>query len=203
MRRSVRASVLFLVCIAGCTSIKRWCYEGGDRDSWQHPERVIAALGIEPGQRVADLGSGGGYFTFRLAEAVGPRGQVYASDVDSAMNADLENRARERGVDNIAMILAGYDDPQLPEPPVHLIFTSNTYHHLENRTAYFAGARRYLRAGGRVAIIDYSDAHWFPRFFKHSTPSEVIQREMEAAGYRLEQKHDFLPRQHFLVFSIP
>jgi predicted methyltransferase len=186
---------------AGCTQLKRFAYEGFRRDAWQHPDRVIETLAIHPGDAVADVGSGGGYFTFRLARAVGPSGKVYAVDVDEGLNEYVARRAREDGLDNVAVVLARYDDPLLPQSGVDLIFTCNTYHHLDDRVAYFAKARKYLRPGGRVAIIEYKGTGWFERWFGHSTPSAAIRSEMEAAGYRLQQDLDFLPRQHFLVFA--
>src|SRR5262249_8042116 len=83
----LQVAVLLVVALsAGCTRMKRFAYEGFLRDRWQHPERVIASLGLQPGAAVADLGSGGGYFTFRLARAVGPTGKVYAADVDQDLN---------------------------------------------------------------------------------------------------------------------
>ena len=69
----------------GCAGLKRCAYEGFDRDDWQAPERVVEVLGIEPGDRIADVGAGGGYFTFRLADAVGAQGLVYAVDVDEGI----------------------------------------------------------------------------------------------------------------------
>ncbi len=198
---TVTMALLALVALTSCTSFKRWAYTRGDRDAWQHPEKVITVLEIEPGQRVADLGSGGGYFSFRLADAVGPGGVVYAVDVDRAMNEDLARRARKRGYENIEIVMAAYDDPRIPGEGVDLIFTSNTYHHIEHRSAYFGNARRYLKPGGRVAIIDYKREGWLRKLIGHSMERDVITGEMESTGYRLESDHDFLPNQHFLVFA--
>ena len=192
---------LLALAFAGCTTLKRCAYEGFNRDEWQKPEEVIRALRIEPGQVVADLGSGSGYFTFRLARAVGPGGKVYAVDVDEEMNQYITAQARERGLTNIDVILASRDDPLLPPAGVHMIFSTNTYHFLENRTAYFANASKYLRPGGRVVIIDFSSRQWFDIFGAHYTPGDVIKSEMKKAGYTLQQEFEFLPRQHFLVFS--
>jgi arsenite methyltransferase len=192
--------LLSLLCI-GCTDLKRFAYEGFNRDAWQEPQRVVRALDLRSGDDVADLGSGSGYFTFHLADAVGPSGKVYAVDVDRGLNAYVAKRAREKGYQNIAVILAEQNDPRLPESGIDLIFTCNTYHHLDDRIAYFANARDYLRAGGRVAVIDFNGKGWFERLFSHTTPSEVIKSEMKAAGYRLEREFDFRPRQHFIVFA--
>ncbi len=199
----VASALMAVVALASCTTgFKRWAYERGDRDAWQHPEKVIAELGITPGQRVADLGSGGGYFTFSLADAVKPDGIVYAVDVDTAMNEDLARRARDRGYENIEIVMASYEDPKIPGERVDLIFTSNTYHHItENRREYFDNARRFLKPGGRIAIIDYKREGFFRRVFGHAMERDVIVSEMESVGYRLESDHS-LPKQHFLVFSV-
>jgi ubiquinone/menaquinone biosynthesis C-methylase UbiE len=194
--------VLLVVTAVGCAGLKRFAYSGFGRDRWQHPEQVIGSLGIQTGDRVADLGSGGGYFTFRLADAVGPDGKVYAVDVDPGMIRHLEERASKEGYSNVEVVLAQYDDPLLPEPGVDLIFTCNTYHHLEDRIAYFDRARQYLRPGGRVAIVEHRPGGWLQWIFPHSTPSEVIRTEMEAAGYQFQNEHSFLPRQNFLVFTL-
>ncbi len=203
-RNTKSAGSLFLLVVlllASCTSLKRCAYEGINRDEWQKPDEVIRGLGIRPGDRIADLGSGGGYFTFRLARATGPTGKVYAVDVDEGMNDYVANRARQEGHSNIEVILAKPDDPLLPESGADIIFTTNTYHHLENRPAYFANASKYLRRDGRIAIIDFSGKQWFEFLGGHYTPAEVIKREMKEAGYHLQKEFDFLPKQYFLIFS--
>jgi ubiquinone/menaquinone biosynthesis C-methylase UbiE len=199
-RRRWRSTVLVaFLLLAGCTALKRCAYEGGNRDSWQKPEEVIRALALKPGDRVADLGSGSGYFTFRLAQAVGPAGKVYAVDIDEALNREIAARAEREGYGSIEVILAAPDNSRLPEAGVDLIFTSNTYHHIENRARYFAGVRKALRPGGRVAIIDFNREGWI-QSLGHYTPAEDIKREMREAGYELEREHDILSKQSFLVF---
>ena len=156
-----------MVCLVatlsgGCAAMKRCAYAGYDRDSWQHPERVIEVLDIELGDRVADLGAGGGYFTFRLADAVGPAGRVYAVDVDPDMVKYLGDRAVKDEYPQVIATLASTDDPNLPERGVDLVFSSNTYHHIGNRVAYFSRLRRSLRPGGRVAIVEYGEGSFPP-----------------------------------------
>ncbi len=193
---------LALVVCAGCSDWKRFAYEGWGRDDWQQPQRVVTALGLEPGDRVADLGAGGGYFTFRLADAVGPTGLVYAVDVDEGMIDYLTQRARDEGRTNVEVILGEYHDPLLPDGTIDLLFTSNTYHHLEDRVAYFAKVLEDLGPDGRVAIIELNDRSWFPRWFGHHTPLETIVQEMTEAGYQLDRSYDFLERQHFAIFRV-
>jgi SAM-dependent methyltransferase len=186
----------------GCASWKKFGYEGWGRDRWQKPQQVVDALAIAPGSRIADLGAGGGYFTFRLADATGPGGMVYAIDVDPDMIAYLRDRAATDGYRNVDVIEAAADDPRLPAAGVDLLFTCNTYHHLADRTAYFARLKPSLRPGGRVAILDHDGSGFFGWLFGHSTKPDDIRAEMEAAGYRLERQYDFVDRQGFLVFSV-
>ena len=195
--------VLSLLSLAGCGAIRRCAYVPSGRAEWQQSERVLASLAIEPGSHIADLGAGGGYFTFALADAAGPSGTVYAADVDSDMTAYLEESAREDGYENVQVVLSDYDDPLLPEG-VDLIFTSNTYHHIEDRVAYFRNARKYLRPGGRVAVIEYSEPGFLLGLIGHghATPPDGIRREMEQAGYRLGERHGYLSRQSFQIFLL-
>ena len=203
MKRSLIFVILTLLIVLsdGCTTLKRFGYEGFGRDNWQQPERVISALGIQQGEDIVDLGAGGGYFTFRLADATGSSGTVYAADVDRGMVDYLNQRAEEEGYKNVKAILGKYHDPLLPQHGVDLIFSCNAYHHLKKRVDYFTNLRKYLRDGGRVAIIDFAGTTWFQRLFGHITPVKVIRFEMEAAGYRLADEYDFLSKQGFLVFT--
>lgn len=194
--RVVVCAVVAAALWLGCGTVKRYAYEGFDRDEWQQPERVVADLALAPGAKVADLGAGGGYFTFRLARAVGPEGRVYAVDIDEGMNEHVAQQARKEGLANVRTVLAATDDAKLPEP-VDLFFTSNTYHHLEGRVAYFRGVReRQLAPGGRIAIVEFR-----PGKTSHATARKTIEQEMGAAGFRLVKSFDYLERQHFLVFA--
>jgi arsenite methyltransferase len=113
----------------------------------------------------------------------------------------IEAKAKERGLRNVQAVVARPDDPSLPAGGIDLIFTSNTYHHIENRARYFSALRKILRPGGRVAIIEFDRRSWLSGLFRHYTPSEFIKREMEQAGYRLAHEFNFLDRQSFLIFA--
>jgi arsenite methyltransferase len=171
-------------------------YQEPDRYTWQYPEKVVKALKLEAGMKVADLGSGTGYFTFRLAEAVNSSGKVYAVDIDADMNASIDKQAVAKQIDNVKTILAVEHDPLIPEK-VDLIFSVNAYHHMKDRAAYFRNTARYLKPGGRIVIIDFRKGA-----FRHYTELKVLLEEFKAAGYALDKTHGFLPRQNFLVFSL-
>lgn len=177
--------------------LKAFAYSGPGRDRWQHPDRVIEALSLRPGQRVADLGAGGGYFTFRISQAVGDEGRVYAVDTDPDMRALIAHRvARERRA-NVVPVAAEPAGPDLPEP-VDLVLIVNAFHHLPEPAAYLPRLAPLLRPGGRVAVIE-SRPKWF--LFGHATEPAAIRSAMAAAGYALVDDHDFLPRQAFLIFQ--
>ncbi len=171
-------------------------YQEPDRYTWQYPGRVVKALELKPDMTVADLGSGTGYFTFRLAEAVGEGGKVYAVDISEEMNASIDKQAITKQADNVQTLLAVEHDPLIPEK-VDLIFSVNAYHHLKDRAAYFKNAARYLKPGGRVAIIDFREGA-----YKHFTKRRILLEEFKAAGYAMDKAHGFLPRQNFFIFSL-
>lgn len=167
------------------------------RDVWQMPDRVIAALGLKPGMSVGDIGAGTGYFSMRLAKAAGV--SVYAVDIEPAMIDHLKKRAAAEKLMNVTAVLASATSPNLPVP-VDVVLVVDTYHHLPNRSTYFRELRKSLEPGGRVAIIDFRQKapDGPPEHFRF-TPQQ-IEGEMRDAGYQLEASHDFLPRQHFLIF---
>jgi len=197
----IKIPLLIFFLLVSCARLKQCAYEGLNRDQWQQPDRVVESLQIHPGDQVADIGSGTGYFVFSLAKAVGPDGKVYAVDVDKEMNDLVAERAKKSGIANVEVILAKTDDPSLPRTGVDLIFTSNTYHHIDDRVTYLTNLRKYLHPNGRVAIIDFDRRAWLEGMWKHYTPSEFIKREMEQAGYSLQHEFDFLDRQSFLIFA--
>jgi arsenite methyltransferase len=176
--------------------------EDPSREAWQQPEKVMATLALKPGERVADLGSGPGYFTLRFARAVGPSGKVYAVDISHEMLDYLEKQARAEHLTNMQPVLAGPHDPKLRPASVDVIFICDTLHHISDRSTYYPLLMRALRPGGRLVNID---------FYKRSLPvgppvemkipkAEMI-REAEGAGFRLVQQYDFLEYQYFVVFA--
>ena len=174
-------------------------FDGPDRDAWQMPDRVLTTLSLKAGQAVADIGSGTGYFTVRLARLpVGPK--VFGSDIEPAMVTYLRDRAAKEALNNISAIQAGPDSPNLPEP-VDLVLIVDTYHHIGNRSVYFQKLAASLKPGGRVAIIDYKpdSPEGPPKQFRFS-PKQLIA-EMSSAGYKLAAQYSFLPRQNFLIFE--
>jgi ubiquinone/menaquinone biosynthesis C-methylase UbiE len=172
------------------------------RAAWQKPEELVAALGIRPGQCVADLGAGTGYFSRLLSAAVGPTGTVLAVDAEPNLVADLRKRAEREGTTNLTPVLASLDNPRLPAGLVDLVLIVDTYHHIDDRVAYLRRLQRVLRPSGRVAVVD-----WQKRplpvgpEMEHKLPREQVVDEMTSAGYRLAEEPAILPYQYFLIFT--
>ncbi|HEY9447030.1 MAG TPA: class I SAM-dependent methyltransferase [Burkholderiales bacterium] len=176
-------------------------FDDPKRDAWQKPHEVIKALALEPDAVVADVGAGTGYFSVRLAHML-PQGRVYAVDTEPDMVKYLEGRAKREGLQNLVPVSGAPDTPRLPHK-VDLVLLVDVYHHIGNRPAYFRNVAGMLKPGAHVAIIDFRlDAPNGPPKSERISP-ERIRAELESAGYRFVQSHDFLPHQHFLVFAHP
>ena len=178
-------------------------FRGGQRsDRLRDPDAVIAALGMRPGDRVADLGPGYGHFTLRLARAVAPDGICYAADADAETLEDLSRAAAEREITNLRPVLTSARQLELPEP-VDLLFVSATYHHLRRPVRYFKEARSLLRPGGRVAILESRLEGVAARWMNpHGSVPQRVHLEMSRAGYELVETHDFVHGHWFAVFTI-
>jgi arsenite methyltransferase len=165
------------------------------RDAWQLPHQVVMALDLKPGETVADIGAGTGYFSRRFARHAA---KVYAVDIDAKLLEVLKRDAPP----NVVTVLATPDDPKLPAASVDTIFFCDVLHHIANRPSYYAKLARALKPGGRIVNID---------FYKKALPvgppesmklsDRQVESELAAAGFRKVKRFDMLPYQYFLVFD--
>jgi predicted methyltransferase len=158
------------------------------RDRFRQPDRVVAALGLSPGQRVADVGAGQGYLTFRLADAVGPTGRVVATDVDGAALTAL--RAHQPSRSNVVTRTVAPDDPGLERASYDLVLLSEVDHYLPDRVDYLRRLRTALAPGGRIAVTN-----------RRGFRTTVLAASREA-GYVIAGEVTDLPA-HFLIFLRP
>jgi predicted methyltransferase len=193
---------LLIVCLAlaGCAKLAYQHMNDPSRDTWQQPKEVVEKLAIVPGSRVADIGAGGGYFTWHLADAVGAKGTVFAVEIDETGLDIIRKEKEAREITNVMPILAEPADPKLPEA-VDLVFNCDTYHHMKDRVVYFKALARYLKADGRVAIVDFHPHGFFSGLLGHGTAAGDVEREMKSAGYRRVASFDIVESQHFQIFS--
>lgn len=166
-------------------------------------DQIIEAISLKPGQNIADIGSGGGYFSLRFAEIVGEEGKVYSVDTNSNLLSFVKNSAKIKGLNNLIPTTASGDSLDIPEKSLDFIFMRNVTHHLHNRIKYFKDLKKYLKSEGKVIVIEYDRGKPFSflRIFKHYVLKEIIQQEMNAAGYIFMKEFSFLPNQHFTIYS--
>lgn len=181
---------------------QRW--DSAERDAWQNPEVVMRMLGLERGDVIADLGCGTGYFTRRLSGMVGPEGLVYAVDIEQAMLDHVLQRDDIVFPGNVVAVLATPDDPKLPDGKLDLIFTGNTWHHIDKRRAYLRKLEKALKPYGRLVIVDWDEGE-LPEGPPpgHKVPRDEVVRELQRGGWTLTSEGVGLPYQYFLIFEAP
>jgi predicted methyltransferase len=173
------------------------------RDAYQKPEEVVKALNIKEGEVIADIGAGSGYFTVRLARAVGEKGRVYAVDVSPDMILHLNRRIRDLDLKNVVTVLCAPEDPLLADASVDRFFICDTWHHVGGHAKYLALLKKMLKPGGQVVMVDFKKTET-----PLGPPQEMridrddLVKEMEKNGFRLDAEHTFLPYQYFLVFKV-
>lgn len=169
------------------------------RATWQKPAVLVRALGLRRGQVVAEIGSGPGYFTPRLARAVGPSGHVYAVDPEAAVLDVLRRRVARMGVRNVTPVLSRDDDPLLPRGRCDVAVLINVYHHMHGRAAFLRRLVAALPKNARVVNIDWDEETEFGPPPRRRIPRARFLRDARRAGLRLVADRSLLPHQYFLV----
>lgn len=189
------------------TDAAKWSvqFDSPDRDAWQKPDAVIAALGLRPTMRVADLGAGTGYFTVRLARAL-PQGQVIANDREPDMVRWIGERAAREGLGNVVTVEGTADDPKLPGD-LDLALMVDTYHHIAEPTRFFGKVRDALKPGGALVIVDFKkdapdDAPGPPAAMR--VDHEIVSAHLGKLGFAHERTElELLPYQYIVFMRRP
>jgi cyclopropane fatty-acyl-phospholipid synthase-like methyltransferase len=162
MTSCVTALVLLLVTAPvtaqlGSRPAEEWIrtLDGPARVAGMKIDEVVAALKLQPGQTVADIGAGSGLLVAPLATAVGPRGRVYAVEIDAGFFPEIRRRAAAAQVANVETVLGKFTDPALPVKSIDVAVFHDVIHHVENRAAYLKTLATYLAPAGRIVVIDY------------------------------------------------
>jgi ubiquinone/menaquinone biosynthesis C-methylase UbiE len=172
-----------------------------DRDLWQRPDQIMDAMGIADASIVADIGAGSGWFTIRLARRVGPRGLVYAEDVQKEMITALSRRVGREGLNNVQPVLGLNNDPRLPGK-VDAVLVVDAYHEIEDRVAMLSSLARALKPQGRIGVVDFKlDGTGPGPSAEERVSPDVVVKDAEKAGLRLIRQEPFLQYQYFLIFG--
>lgn len=173
-----------------------------ERQSEEHPDQALDALKIPKGATVADIGAGVGYFTWRLAERVGPSGTVYGEDIQQEMLDRLGVNMRRRHLTNVKPVLGAIDDPKLPAASLDLVLLVDVYHEFSEPEKMLDHIRDSLKPGGRLVLLEYrGEDPNVPIRPEHKMTVPQVRAEVEPEGLKFDTAIEILPQQHIIVFK--
>ena len=155
--------------------------DGPARVAGMKIDEVVAALKLQPGQTVADIGAGSGLLEVPLAKAVGPKGRVYAVEIDAGFFPEIKKRADAGAVTNVHTVLGTFTNPALPVKAIDVAIFHDVMHHVENRAAYLKSLAGYLAPSGRIVVIDYEGG-----LGPHAQQPELQVTRAQLAGWMKE-----------------
>lgn len=175
-----------------------------EREREENPDLALKLLSIPAGAVVADLGAGVGYYSLKIAEIVGPKGKVYATDLQPEMLRLLRTRAEKAGVRNIETLPGGIDSTNLPDGAMDIILLVDVYHEFSEPQKMLRSIARALKPDGRLILLEFREEDpKVPIRPEHKMSVVTVRKELEAEGYTLDKLIDGLPWQHIFVFKGP
>jgi ubiquinone/menaquinone biosynthesis C-methylase UbiE len=175
--------------------------ERNNRQQEENTKLAIEKMQLSPQTVVADIGAGTGYYTFAIARKI-PYGKVYAVEIQEEMIKYLNDKKLSTGISNVEIIKGSQQSPNLPENSVDLAIMVDVYHELEFPHEMLHSIKRSLKKGGTILLLEYraEDASIAIKPHHKMTISQA-NKEMEANGFKLMYNGQFLPMQHFLLYT--
>jgi len=189
----MRAGILLTAAFALMSQVAVTQIGHTHRDEWQNVAGIFTAMGLDKGDRVADVGCGGGFLTVRLSEAVGSQGIVYAEDIRRSILDELERQLQSMAVDNVELVLGETDDPGLPEAALDAVVIVNAYHEMTEHESMLAGIMWALAPGGRLVIVDNppddSTASRRRQVARHDIALQLVENDLLASGFAILERY--------------
>jgi ubiquinone/menaquinone biosynthesis C-methylase UbiE len=195
-----RRAILTVLAVVLSTAVAAQQRNSDSREQWQKVDEIFNAMGISPGAVVADVGAGGGFFTWRLARAVGGEGRVYAVDINEREITNLRRRIDADGLANVEAVLGAADDPKLPPGTLDAALIINAYHEMTEHQGMLAKLRHALKRDGRLVIVEpiSRSGRSRPRaeqVRQHEIGLEHVQQDARDAGFRIIHSEDPFTRR--------
>ncbi len=176
--------------------------ERKSREAEEKPTLLIKALNLKPGDNVADIGCGSGYFTRRLAKAIGPKGTVYAVDIQPEMLTILEAKMAEAGQDNYKPVLGTIQNPKLPEETIDLVLFVDVYHEFSHPYEMIKNICKSVKKGGRIVWVEYRKEDPKVKILPlHKMSEEQVKKEAAIHPLKHVETIGVLPQQHIIIFE--
>jgi ubiquinone/menaquinone biosynthesis C-methylase UbiE len=197
-RRWVRWSSLSAftaVLVVSCAIVSEAQEDESAREKAVRVADILVALGAQSGHKIADLGSGDGFITIRIARAVAPAGRAYAVDIDSKSLDQLRERVSRDGITNIEIILSDPADPKLPAAQIDAVLIRNAYHEMVEYKSVLAGITKGLKPGGVLVIIEAinDELRTKPReqqIKEHRIAPDLVEADLREAGFVMLERQD-------------
>ena len=173
-----------------------------EREEEEDPDLAMRLIRVQRGSTVADLGAGSGYFTVRLARAVGNTGKVYAVDIQQGMLDLLQKAVARERLSNVVPVLGGVNDPRLPAGTLDLVLMVDVYHEFSQPQVMLQRIKEALKPGGRLVLLEYrAEDPAVPILPEHKMTKAQVKLEVEHEGFKQQRVYDGLPRQHLIIFT--
>ncbi|MEP7122163.1 MAG: methyltransferase domain-containing protein [Byssovorax sp.] len=192
----------------GRTPAETMSYRGADwltrpeRIAEEQPDKMLAAIHLAPGMKVADIGAGVGYHAIRISTIVGAEGRVYATDIQPEMLTMLRTETAKRGLVNIVPVLSGDTTTGLPAGAIDVALMVDVYHELGQPERFLAALKEALKPDGRLVLVEFrGEDPSVPIKVEHKMTAEQATGELARAGFSLVERQEFLPWQHILLFA--